>query len=68
MAKHMGGSVFSAARFVLVASLVALSLIASTLSTAAPVAAELTNDERLFDTRAQNQWGVDGLDPGSGNF
>ncbi len=68
MAKHTGGSVFSAARFVLVASLVALSLIASTLSTTAPVAAELTNDERLFETQAQNQWGVDGLDPGSGNF
>ncbi len=43
-------------------------MVASVLGVSAPATAELTTDERLIDPKPQNSWGVDGLDPGSGNF
>ncbi len=69
MAKTSGGSFSRATQRVLglVMALVVSTVSAATFG-ATPVSAELSDEERLFAPQAQNQWGVDGLDPGSGNF
>ena len=50
------------------AALFAVLAAATALVVPVPVSAELTVEDRLFEPQPQNSWGVDGLDPGSGNF
>ncbi len=47
---------------------IAAVLVASVLAASTPASAELSSDETFFDPKPANSWGVDGLDPGSGNF
>ncbi|MFT7599172.1 MAG: hypothetical protein ACI8TP_002101 [Acidimicrobiales bacterium] len=50
-------------------SLVTVALLVTVVASAStPASAEFDTADRLVDPRPANSWGVDGLDPGSGNF